>query len=136
MKINSKILNFILIVTSLIGYLEWSGDSSTFLFQAEWEIIYKIFTNPTSVLHPFIVLPMIGQLILVYTLFQSKPSKLLTYISLCSLGLLLGFMFFIGILSLNYKIIGSTIPFVITSVTTILYYKKTKNIENKNSEVN
>ena len=36
-----KILNALLIVTSLLGYLEWSGDSHTFLFQAEAEILYK-----------------------------------------------------------------------------------------------
>lgn len=30
-----KIFNIILIITSLFGYLEWSGDSHSFLFQAE-----------------------------------------------------------------------------------------------------
>ncbi len=30
----SKILNFFLIITSLLGYLEWGGNSHSFLFQA------------------------------------------------------------------------------------------------------
>lgn len=120
----SKILNLLLIVTSLIGYLEWSGDNQMFLFQGEAQIINKLFTNPNSVIHPFILLPLIGQIILLITLFQQKPSKILTYLSMASLGLLLGFMFVIGLLSLNYKIIFSTIPFITVAFYTIRYLKK------------
>ena len=36
-----KILNFSLVLTSLIGYLEWGSGSKTFLFQGEMEIISK-----------------------------------------------------------------------------------------------
>lgn len=48
----SKILNFLLIITSLLDYLEWSGNSSSFLFQANGEIFSKFFADPISVLHP------------------------------------------------------------------------------------
>lgn len=112
----AKILNFLLIITSLLGYLEWGGGNHIFLFKGETEIIYKLFTNPTSVLHPFILLPIIGQLLLLITLFQKKPSKTLTYISIGGLGLLLGFMCIIGIISMNVKIIASTIPFISIAV--------------------
>jgi hypothetical protein len=124
----NKILNFLLIITSLIGYLEWSGDSHTFLFQAEAEIVYKLLTNPTSVIHPFILLPLIGQILLLITLFQKSPSKILTYISILGLGILLGFMFVIGLISLNYKILFSTIPFLIVTIFTIRNLKKSKTI--------
>lgn len=112
----AKILNFLLIITSLLGYLEWGGGNHIFLFKGETEIIYKLFTNPTSVLHPFILLPIIGQLLLLITLFQKTPSKTLTYISIAGLGLLLGFMCIIGIISMNVKIIASTIPFISIAV--------------------
>jgi hypothetical protein len=115
----SKILNILLIITSLLGYLEWSGNSHSFLFQAEGEIISKLFTDPISVLHPFTLLPMIGQVILIITLFQKKPSKLLTYIGIGGLGILLAFMFVIGIMSLNFKIILSTVPFIVVAVLAI-----------------
>ncbi|MFZ1457935.1 MAG: hypothetical protein WAT46_17960 [Saprospiraceae bacterium] len=121
-----KILNALLIVTSLLGYLEWSGDSHTFLFQAEAEILYKLFTNPSSVVHPFILLPLIGQILLLITLFQKSPSKILTYVSIAGLGLLLGFMFIIGLISLNYKIIISTISFLVVAVLTIINLRKLK----------
>lgn len=121
-----KILNALLIVTSLLGYLEWSGDSHTFLFQAEAEILHKLFTNPSSIVHPFILLPLIGQILLLITLFQKSPSKILTYVSIAGLGLLLGFMFIIGLISLNYKIIISTISFLVVAVLTIINLRKLK----------
>ncbi len=41
MMLKSKILNFLLLITSLIGYLEWGNGQHTFLFQAEVDIIAK-----------------------------------------------------------------------------------------------
>ncbi|WP_396152179.1 hypothetical protein [Flavobacterium sp.] len=122
----SKILNFLLIIFSLFGYLEWSGNNHLFLFEAEIEIFSKLFTRPISVLHPFIVLPIAAQFILLFTLFQKKPSKKLTYISIFCLGILLGFMLIIGIISLNYKIALSTIPFIVVSIVTMLHHRKFK----------
>lgn len=120
----SKLLNALLILTSLLGYLEWGGDNHAFLFQAEYEILTKLCTNPTSVMHPFTILPLVGQIILLITLFQKTPNKTLTYMSICGLSLLLLFMFIIGLISLNYKIMGCTLPFIIVVIWTILHYRK------------
>lgn len=114
-----KILNFLLIATSLIGYLEWSGGNHIFLIAGEAEILAKLFTDPSSVIHPFILLPLLGQILLSFTLLQKEPSKVLTYICIAALGLLLGFMFIIGIITFNYKIAFSTIPFIVTAIITI-----------------
>jgi len=122
----SKILNLLLIVTYLFGYLEWGGNNSILLFQAEADIISKVFTDPTSVIHPFILLPLVGQILLLVSVFQNKPKSLLTYIGIACLALLLGFMFVIGILSLNYKIIFSTLPFLVVAGTAIFHYRKIK----------
>jgi hypothetical protein len=116
-----KTLNLLLILTSLIGYLEWGQDNSTFLWQAELEVLSKLFTTPDEVLHPFILLPLAGQLVLIITLFQSKPSKALTYAGMAGIGILLVFMFLIGLMSLNYKTILSVLPFLITSFLVFRY---------------
>lgn len=121
-----KILNALLILTSLIGYLEWSGDSSSFLFQAEAEIFSKLFSDPQSVLHPFTVIPFIGQLVLAVTLLQKKPGKVLTYTGILALGFLMVFLFVIGWISMNYKIIGSTVPFLVVAVLTVIHLRKRK----------
>jgi len=125
-NMKSKVLNFLLIITSLIGYLEWGGNNHTFLFAAEAEIISKLFTEPGSILHPFTILPLVGQILLLITLFQKKPSKLLTLLSIGGLGILLGLMFVIGLISLNYKVILSTLPFLAVTIVTILHYRKSK----------
>jgi hypothetical protein len=120
-----KFINFLLIITSLIGYLEWGGNNHSFLFQTEGEILSKIFSNPASVIHPFTLLPMIGQVLLIITLFQKKPGKILTYISIYCLGILLGFLFLIGILRFNYITILSTMPFIIIAIFAVRQYRKT-----------
>ena len=123
-----KILNFLLLLSSLLGYLEWGGGHHLLLIQAEGEILTKLFTNPMSVLHPFILFPMIAQLILLATVFQATPSKHWTFIAIGGLGLLLGFMFIIGWMSLNFKIILSTIPFLVLALLTIREYRKTPSL--------
>lgn len=120
----SKILNVFLIISSLFGFLEWGHNYSMFLFQAEAEIISKFFTNPISVLHPFTILPFVGQVLLLLTLFQKNPSKIMTYIGISGIGILFSLMFLIGCLSINFKIISSTIPFLTLGYYTFTYCRK------------
>ncbi|MCK6694856.1 MAG: hypothetical protein L6Q97_22485 [Thermoanaerobaculia bacterium] len=124
-----KILNLALVFTSLIGYLEWGTDSKMFLFQGEMEILSKLFSDPDSVIHPFTLLPLFGQLLLLVTLAQKEPNKILTYLGLGCIGLLLAFMFIIGLLSFNYKILLSTIPFLLTAVLTMRHLREKKPLQ-------
>lgn len=123
----SKTLNFLVIITSLTGFLEWGKDQRFFLFQIEADIISKLFTNPASVIHPFTILPLAGQILLLITLFQRPPNRILTFISIAGLGILFGLMFVVGLLSLNLKILFSTIPFWIAVFFTIKYHRKKNN---------
>lgn len=125
-NLKSKLLNFLLILTSLFGFLEWGGGSHIFLFQAEGEVVSKLFTDPLSVLHPLTILPMIGQILLLITLFQKKPNKILTYTGLGGLGVLLAFIFFVGALSMNAKIMLAALPFLVVAFITIRHYRSIK----------
>lgn len=127
MAMKIKLLNLSLILTSLFGYLEWGTDNQMFLFQGEMEILTKLFIDPISVLHPFTMLPLIGQIILVFTLFQKQPNKTLTFIGMGCIGLLLFFMFVIGLISLNYKVFISTLPFLISSILVLRHHWKLGN---------
>lgn len=122
-----KLKNLFLIIASLIGYLEWGENNSILLFQIEFEIIGKIFVEPASMIHPLIILPLLGQIILVFTLFQKTTRKVFTLIGIASIGILFAVIFIAGILSANYKIIISTVPFFFLALHTILYYRKNKN---------
>jgi hypothetical protein len=128
----SKILNILLVLTSLMGYLEWGKDNKQFLFQTEAEILSKLFNDPTSVIHPFTILPLAGQILLLITLLQKSPNKILTFIGIGGIGLLLGLMFVIGLISLNFKILCSTIPFLVLGFVTIRHHWKTTRNHLKN----
>jgi hypothetical protein len=117
--VHAKILNTLLLLASLIGYLEWSGNNHLFIFEAEREIILKLFTDANSVIHPLIIIPIGGQILLVLTLFQKKANKIMTHLSIAMLGCLLYFMLFIGLMSFNYKIIISTLPFLFISIAIV-----------------
>jgi len=116
----SKLLNLGLIVTSLLGYLEWGKDMTMFLFQGEAEIVVKLFKDPISVIHPFTVLPMTGQIILLITLFQKQPGRKLSLVGMGCIAILFLLIFVIGIMTLKLRIFLSTIPFLTLGVLRIL----------------
>lgn len=119
-----KIINFLLVVTSLIGYLEWGGGNAMFLFQGEVEVLKKLYSDPIAAAHPFTLLPLFGQLLLIITLFQKEPSRVLTFIGLACLALLLLFIGLIGVLSLELKILASVIPFIAAAAWAVVEYRK------------
>jgi hypothetical protein len=112
---NPRLPNLLLIVFSLFGYLEWGQGQHLFLFQAEAEVFSKLLSNPSDVIHPLTVLPFLGQVLLLITLFQKTPSKVLTYLGIAGLGLLFGMIVLAGIFGGNMKIILSTLPFLGTA---------------------
>ena len=121
-----KALNLSLVLASLVGYLEWGKTESTFLFQAEAAMLDKAFEHPESLLHPFAILPLLGQAALVATLFQKEAGKRLTYFGIAGLGILLAFMFVVGLISLNPRILLSTLPFLTLAVVTVRRHRATR----------
>ncbi|ADQ79486.1 hypothetical protein Palpr_1340 [Paludibacter propionicigenes WB4] len=122
----SKILNALLVFSSLFGYLEWGQDKKMFLFQIEAELFSKIPHDPLAILHPFILFPLIGQILLIITLIKKNPSKLLTYIGIAGIGILMALLLLIGCLGKNLMIASSVIPFLAISFLAIMHYRKIK----------
>jgi hypothetical protein len=116
-----KIINICLLLTFLVGYLEWGKDHSAFIFQSEAEIFLKARNNFVSFLHPLILIPLCGQIIILYTIFQQKTSRILSLLGLACLSTIMLLLFFIGLITLNIKIAGSTLPFIITGVFVLRY---------------
>lgn len=119
-----KLLNLGLVFTSFWGYLEWGKDRSMFIIQGELEIFYKLFTEPASILHPLIVLPLVGQILLIITLFQIIPKRIITFLAIGFISTLFLLILFIGVIDLNFKILFSSLPFLILSSYTILVFRK------------
>jgi hypothetical protein len=120
-----KILNALLILASFIGYLEWSGGNSGFLLQMELDIFKKASESLSSVAHPFVVLPLFGQLILLFTLFQKEPGKKITMVGAALLGLIMLMFLLIGILGANFKMIFAALPYMVIAFFVMKAHKKT-----------
>ena len=123
-----KLLNIALVLSSMLGYLQWGDNNSVILFKAEAEVIFKLFTDPGSAAHPFTLVPLFGQVFLIITLFQNTPDPTLTYIGMSCIGFLLLFILFIGIISLSLKVIVSTLPFVCLSIFQIVHLRKNRSV--------
>jgi cobalamin biosynthesis protein CobD/CbiB len=113
--VNLKLLNLALILTSLFGYLEWGKDNHSFLFEAEAAVFSNLLKDPASAIHPLTVIPLIGQILLLTTLFQKKPSRYLTIAGAVCIGLLMAVIFLAGVLGSRYLVILSTLPFLVVA---------------------
>lgn len=108
-----KLMILVLLITSLLGYLEWGGNHKMFLFQVESELLVKLFHDPLAVLHPFTILPLLGQVLLAIAFF--RPQKWLILGGIACIGVLMLLILTIGILGLNWKSGLSSLPFLIVS---------------------
>lgn len=121
-KLNLLVLGTIL--GSFSGYLEWGGGNSAFMLEGEIEVIQQLMKSPKNAIHPFTILPLIGQLLLVLVLIRSKWMKWFLYIGILGIGTLYSFILIIGLMSLNLKIVASVIPFFVMAIWTIRLYRK------------
>jgi cobalamin biosynthesis protein CobD/CbiB len=110
-----KIKHVLLLLSSLFVYLEWGGEQSVFLFMAEAAILKNLLTAPSENSHPMIVLPFIGQVLLLVNILKKEMSDGMAQWGLGLLSVLILFVTFIGIWTANIKIILSVIPFLVTA---------------------
>lgn len=116
---NKRIINSLVIITFLIGYLEWGTDNSAFIFQAAWALVTSIPNDWQGLLNPFVLFPFAGIIFLLTTLFQVFPNRKLSLIGLACLAVLIVFLLFIGIISLNIRIVLSVLPFLVFSTLSL-----------------
>jgi len=116
-----------ILISSLFCFMEWGGGNSTFLFQAE----YLLFTekmNTTSFSHPLILLPFAGQLLIISSYFFKRVSRKLALTGIIMLSTLVLVILISGLLSLNFKVIFSTLPFIGFSLFYILAGRRKRTV--------
>ncbi len=113
-----------LLISSLFCYLEWA-DQSTFLWEVEWMLLSGK-ASEGSLAHPFILVPLLGQLLLIASLFIKKSPFRLVFIGMAFIWLLAGMILLVGFLSLHTKILLSVLPYLLFSIASIVYYRKAK----------
>jgi hypothetical protein len=120
-----KLLNVLLILTPLMGYLEWA-DQHTFLYKIEYDLLFNFNQKKDAFLHPFVLLPLLGQLLLVVTLFQREPNKKLTLAGIFLISILMILIFVVGILAKTAAIVLYATPFLVTAGITVWVLVKKK----------
>lgn len=108
----NRILLLLIFLSSFLGYMEWGMSNKMFLYQMEREVFQKLFTDPLSMVHPLILFPLIGQLILLVSIVFSIPKKWLIRLGIGGLAILFVLILLAGALSKNLKMILSTMPFL------------------------
>lgn len=116
-----KLLNFCLLISSFFGYMEWGADQRAFVFQAEAELFTKDLAN---LVHPFVLIPLAGQAMMLYTLFQPRPGRWLTLIALACMSLFMLLLFGIGLMTVNPRILMAALPFVVLGIAVLWYNRK------------
>ena len=118
-----KLLRVGLLLSFLGLYLEWGKRQHAFVAQIEWQIISLQKPLLGTFLYPLVLLPFVGQLLLLYTLFTTQPRRWQTRTSIVFMGTLAIIVLLSGVFSFNWKIILSSLPFWTLSV---LLWRKEK----------
>jgi CHASE2 domain-containing sensor protein len=103
--------------------MEWGTDSKSMVLTAEAAILHKLFTNPGEVIHPFVLVPLVGQIFLIVSLFMKNPKRLVL-LGIACISLLYLMLLFISIISLNWKMFISVVPFFVFAIIYIVYIRK------------
>lgn len=113
-----RFINLSLLITFLFCYLEWPPNNSTFIFQGEYEIFTNTKNWVSNFTHPLILLGLIAQLILIHAVINPKINTKLNHLGVIILTPIVLLFFVVGLLSFNYKIMASTLPFL----ALVVYY--------------
>jgi hypothetical protein len=120
-----RLINLGLLFSSLICYLEWRGGNSTFLFQIEYDLFFDRGVRLNAFASPLVFIPLLGQVLVLFSGVKRKPNVTLTLVGMIFIGMLVGLVLAAGLMSANFKIIVSTLPFIGMSV--LFFLRKDEN---------
>lgn len=68
-----RLVNFLVVVTFFLDYLEWGSDNQAYVFQAAATLLSSLPNDLEELLNPFVIIPLLGMIMLVITFFQATP---------------------------------------------------------------
>jgi O-antigen ligase len=105
-----------LVLTFLCGYMEWGQGQSAFLVQTEYEQFFRRELSTDSMVHPFVLLPFAGQLLLLVNTLLAKPRRRLATAGIVLMGILALMILLVGTLSRNALMALSVMPFLALAI--------------------
>ena len=106
-----KTIKILLLISFFFCYLEWGNNKSAFIFNIVPTLFFENF-SVGNFFHPIILLSLISVIIIIYSLFK-KINLIIEKTLFILLTFLVLFFLFIGVISLHYKVVISTLPFLI-----------------------
>ena len=119
-----RFINACLLISFQFGYLEWGKGQKMFIYEAAILIFQKATHHLMAVLHPFTLIPFLGECLLMYTIFQKSPAKIISLIAVTCLSILMLLLLAIGLLAHNFLITLSTIPFIVIAMLQVRYHTR------------
>ncbi|MBK9012914.1 MAG: hypothetical protein IPM82_01880 [Saprospiraceae bacterium] len=110
-----KLAIFCLFVSFLFCYLEWA-DQSAFVYEVAYMLLFEKSEKASSFAHPLVLLPFLGQVLVLISLFMPKPKKWMVITGMAMMGLLVLMLLMVGLLGRNWKISLATMPFLVSAV--------------------
>jgi hypothetical protein len=110
--------------TSLLGYMEWGGGNAAFVYESEYLVFFQKNSDVNTFTHPIVLLPLIGQITLLASLLRRQPNRRVVLAGLAGIGLLFLLIALAGLLSLNGKMLLSTVPYFLSVVWCWRSFKK------------
>ena len=122
-----RLLIFLTLVASSLVIVHWGMFNEAFLIQYEWMTLVNCFHASPSWSTIPIFLTIVGQLLLIISLIQNPVKKPLLYTGLALTSVTVVQLLLAGILSVDYKMVGSSLPFVLLVILLLPIGKKKEN---------
>lgn len=119
-----RLLNLALLIAFQFCYLEWPPNNAMFIFEGEIEIFSKTESWISNFTHPIILIGFSTQIVLLLGAILPNINSKLNNVAVLLLGALVLLFAFVGLLGLNYKIIFSTLPYLILAVIYFVKFRK------------
>jgi hypothetical protein len=101
---------FCLFASFLFCYLEWPNHSA-FVCKIAYLILFEQSDKVSSFAHPLVLLPFLGQLLVMINLFLPKPKKWMVITGMAMMGLLVFMLVLAGVFGGSWKMVLATVPF-------------------------
>jgi len=97
-------------ISFLIVYIEW-GKSAEFLVEMQFDILIKAKSSLSILIVPVILIPFIGQVIIIYSAFKNIPNKKTGAVGIVFCAIPVVLVFLGGILTGRERMVISSLPF-------------------------
>lgn len=111
-----------LLLSFLLCYMEWGGGHSAFIGGAEYEVLNRKAGDPGSLAHPVILAGLAGQVLTLLSAFLRRPPRLLLWTAVLLPGLVVLLILLAGLLTANWKMILSTVPYLVIAFVLLRRY--------------